>query len=36
MQKGLVEMPGYKLFIGNKRLGFYMDKYGIVTGIGRD
>ena len=22
-------MPGQKSFIGNKRLGFYTDKYGI-------
>ena len=29
MWKGLIYMPGQKLFIGNKHPGFYMDKYGI-------
>ena len=28
MQKGLIKMPGYKSLIGNKRPGFYSDKYG--------
>ena len=26
---GLVYMPGQKSFIGNRRPGFYLDKYGM-------
>ena len=29
-------MPGYKLFVGNKCPGFYLDKYGTYVVCGKE